>query len=466
MLGFKPEPIAIPKGPAIEIPLGTAASDDIARAHEAGGGPSGLAPENVAPGGEGAQQQRSHEFEQLSAALNNSEIQPDTLSVLKIVGHGSSGVVQKVLHVPSDSVLALKVIPLAASEEARRAILIELRALHESRHEAIVAFYGAFYRDGAVHIALEYMDGSLLDVMRATAAALPEPLVGAIACPVLSGLAYLHRERHVVHRDIKPSNLLVDGCGNVKIADFGVSGELGTTLSKCASWVGTMHYMSPERISGGSYSYDSDVWSLGITLLELATGAFPYSSSGPSGARISYWDLLECIVEGPSPTPPDHCAPLFHGLITSCLHKQPEVRAERDGHPAAREITPPPREIEGDLIRIARTGPRVIDSAPIAPIRDRALGGVGRCRWADVRTVGRGARVATRGACACGAARRRRLGARLRRRLVRAEICRDGPRSRRDPPAGSHHLATLGRARCGWAGHAARPRRVASRGTR
>merc|ERR1719331_69793 len=131
-------------------------------------------------------------------------------------------------------------------------------------------------------------------------------MLGAIARPVLEGLVYLHREKHLIHRDIKPSNLLIDQAANVKIADFGVSGEMSCTLSKKASWVGTVHYMSPERISGGSYSYDSDMWSLGVTLLELATASFPYLRNVPPGpqGRLSFWDLLDLIVESPPPSPP------------------------------------------------------------------------------------------------------------------------------------------------------------------
>ena len=196
--------------------------------------------------------------------------------------------------------LALKIIPVEADEAKRKAILLELKALHEASHPSIVSFYCAFYREGAVHVALEYMDASLLDISRGAGASLPEPVLAAIALPVLHGLVYMHREKHIIHRDIKPSNLLVDGLGNVKIADFGVSGELHHTLAKCASWVGTVHYMSPERIQGGAYSYDSDVWSLGITLLELASGAFPYPPER-NGHRLSFWDLLDAIVESPPP---------------------------------------------------------------------------------------------------------------------------------------------------------------------
>jgi len=162
----------------------------------------------------------------------------------------------------------------------------------------------------------------------ATGGPLPEPVLAAIAHPVLRGLVYLHRELHVIHRDIKPSNILVDTAGNIKIADFGVSGNLAHTLAKCASWVGTVHYMSPERISGGSYSYDSDVWSLGITLLELAIASFPYLQGEAFNAqRLSFWDLLHFIVESPPPSPPTHFSVEFHHLITCSLQKHPGTRA-------------------------------------------------------------------------------------------------------------------------------------------
>jgi serine/threonine protein kinase len=77
---------------------------------------------------------------------------------------------------------------------------------------------------------------------------------------------------------------------------------------------------------GAAYSYDSDVWSLGITLLELATAAFPYPPER-NGQRLSFWDLLDAIVESPPPTPPRHFGPAFHGFVLACLHKLPSERA-------------------------------------------------------------------------------------------------------------------------------------------
>jgi len=293
-----------------------------------------------------------------------SEIHHADLHVLHNIGHGSSGVVQKVLHVPSDSVLALKIIPVEADDAKRKQILLELKTLHESMHESIVSFYGAFFREGAVHVCLQYMDASLLDVARSEGCALPEPVLAGITRPVLQGLVYLHRERHMIHRDIKPANVLVDVNGHVKLADFGVSGELHHTLAKCASWVGTVHYMSPERIQGSSYSYDSDVWSLGITLLELGNGAFPYPPER-DGRRLSFWDLLDAIVESPPPTPPTHFSAPFHAFITACLQKEPAERASSSqllDHPMLATGTPPPATA-GDVAQwicgaIARMPPR------------------------------------------------------------------------------------------------------------
>lgn len=248
--------------------------------------------------------------------------------------------------------LALKVIPVSADEAARRSILLELKTLHESLHPGIVSFYGAFYREGAVHLALEYMDASLLDLQRATGAPLAEPVLAAISAGVLRGLVYLHKERRTIHRDIKPSNLLVDAAGNVKIADFGVSGELSCTLSKCTSWVGTMHYMAPERITATPYNYNSDVWSFGITILELAIGSFPYAPAGTN--RLVFWDLLHFIVENPAPVTPAHFSQHFQDFVSACLQKEPAVRSCVSPQPA---LCPP-------LRLCSLTGPSVSGLVP------------------------------------------------------------------------------------------------------
>jgi serine/threonine protein kinase len=88
----------------------------------------------------------------------------------------------------------------------------------------------------------------------------------------LQGLEYLHKVKKVVHRDIKPSNILLNSKGVVKISDFGVSGELENSQDYKSTYVGTVTYMSPERFKGESYNSDTDLWSLGILLYEMAMG--------------------------------------------------------------------------------------------------------------------------------------------------------------------------------------------------
>ena len=114
-------------------------------------------------------------------------------------------------------------------------------------------YHAAFFSEGSISIVLDYMDGgSLSDVTRAIGS-IPETQLAGFAAQIVSGLRYLHANLRIVHRDVKPSNLLVNKAGRVKISDFGVSGQLANSVTKCNSWVGTVTYMSPERIAGEPY---------------------------------------------------------------------------------------------------------------------------------------------------------------------------------------------------------------------
>ncbi len=123
------------------------------------------------------------------------------------------------------------------------------------------------------------------------------------------GLDYLHRTRKVIHRDVKPSNILFNRRGEVKLADFGVSGEVNEAIGSRGSFVGTLTYMSPERILGERHSFDSDLWSLGLTLVECALGYFPYLSSEQrvqqeKKHQMGFWDVMEKIIHKPPPELP------------------------------------------------------------------------------------------------------------------------------------------------------------------
>eukprot|EP00124_Ichthyophonus_hoferi_P000395 Ihof_evm5s14 gene=Ihof_evmTU5s14 len=179
-----------------------------------------------------------------SAEGSEFPLEVDDLKLLGVIGRGSSGIVQKALHVPTGRIFALKGIHLDVSDIACKQIMLELRTLYWAQSKYIVKFYGAYLSEGSINIALEYMDGGSLSDVIAKAGPIPEPLLGLIASQVLLGLLYLHKERHLIHRDIKPSNLLISTAGQVKITDFGVSGEVASTISSLVSWVGTVTYMS------------------------------------------------------------------------------------------------------------------------------------------------------------------------------------------------------------------------------
>jgi len=110
-------------------------------------------------------------------------------------------------------------------------------------------------------------------------------IVGHVAMAVLEGLTYLYDKHRIIHRDIKPSNILCNSKGEIKICDFGVSGELINSIAD--TFVGTSTYMSPERIQGAQYTVKSDVWSLGVSLIELALGRFPFSESSSDDSDLS-----------------------------------------------------------------------------------------------------------------------------------------------------------------------------------
>jgi serine/threonine protein kinase len=255
-----------------------------------------------------------------------------------VVGHGSSGVVYKVKLKHADRVLVKKVIPFdARCDETRKRVCMELRTLYGAGSPYVVKYYQSFLANGAITIVMEYLDGgSLADVLKRVPR-LPEPHLAEVARQVLAGLQYLHRDLMVMHRDIKPSNLLVSSKGELKISDFGVSGQLSSSVSECQSWVGTVTYFSPERIRGGTYTADSDVWALGLSLVECALGRYPYPPPGEERGQMAFFDLLSYVVEEPAPQlPAEQFSAELRDFVGRCLCKEPSGRPsveELIGHP-------------------------------------------------------------------------------------------------------------------------------------
>lgn len=221
------------------------------------------------------------------------------------LGEGAGGSVDRcrLKGRPTFAVFALKTIPADPNPVVQRQILRELSFNKSCCSQYIAEYYGAYSneKEGVICIAMEYCEGGSLDALykqvKQRGGRTGEKVLGRIAKGVLEGLSYLY-QRKIIHRDVKPSNILLTKEGEVKLCDFGVSGELVNSLA--GTFTGTSYYMAPERIQGQSYTVTSDVWSLGLTLMEVSMNRFPFLESDTS--PLMPLELLSIIVSQDPPT--------------------------------------------------------------------------------------------------------------------------------------------------------------------
>lgn len=257
----------------------------------------------------------------------------DTLEQKELIGFGSSGRVYRVEQKTTKEIFALKVIPMDTSTKQVRVQLVgEIRAMSRLVHNNIVNCLDAFLVDGVMYILLEFFDcGSLADLLNITGP-IPERILASFSKQILSALAFCHGQRYI-HRDLKPSNFLVTAKGIVKIADFGTSSHLQGNASAASTWVGTVTYMSPERIKGSEYTFATDIWSFGLTIFEMASKSYPYppsdcgSSQHTQPAQMGFWELLDLIVQKPAPAlDPAKFSKELCDFVAQTLVKDPEHR--------------------------------------------------------------------------------------------------------------------------------------------
>eukprot|EP00800_Vazella_pourtalesii_P008513 TRINITY_DN22221_c0_g1_i1.p1 TRINITY_DN22221_c0_g1~~TRINITY_DN22221_c0_g1_i1.p1 ORF type:complete len:520 (+),score=78.67 TRINITY_DN22221_c0_g1_i1:128-1687(+) len=238
------------------------------------------------------------------------------------LGSGGFGVVTKMKHVPSGCIMAIKRVQIRVDVSLKR----ELAAMDEGRKKGspfIVEYYGSMKHNGEVWIAMELMKASMdaikIKVYDVKKKFIPEDVIKHVSYSICAALYFLKSELNIMHRDVKPSNMLVGDDGSVKICDFGISGPLIESRAKSKE-VGCRPYMAPERLdpSFTNYTTQVDVWSFGISMMELMSGVFPYESK-----FSTYFEQWNEIVMGEPPQmkPNGRYSESLLSFINPCLKK-------------------------------------------------------------------------------------------------------------------------------------------------
>ncbi|KAJ5077783.1 serine/threonine-protein kinase fray2 [Anaeramoeba ignava] len=248
--------------------------------------------------------------------------------LLTEIGFGGTATVWKALCIPFEENVAIKIIDLELIHFSVEKLWKEIQYWKLSVHENIVTFYCSFVHETTIWLVMEFIEeGSCQAILRDyfPNGIEDEQIIATILKETLKGITYLH-ENGQIHRDIKASNLLIKSNGQIKIADFGVAGTLfekGKLTQDRRTFVGTPCWMSPEVImglqGGKGYNEKIDIWSLGITALELAYGKPPFSEH-------SSMKVLLMILDSPSPTLSEKFSKPFQNFVKVCLYKDPEKR--------------------------------------------------------------------------------------------------------------------------------------------
>ena len=259
--------------------------------------------------------------------ISSKGVDPETeFDLIELVGQGNYGRVYKAIHKKTGKIYSAKIAYIEKANEIE-SFKKEINILSQCNNQYIVHYYGSYIKGHQIWIILEFCDGgSLYELIKILPRNLNEEEIASLIYMILKGLLFLH-ENKKIHRDVKSENILLTHEGIAKLADFGVSTQLMHSFSKKITKIGTPFYMSPEVIMQNKYDYKCDIWSLGITSIEMAEGEPPFSKVK------GYWVLKKIITHPPKGLKnKEKWSKEFNDFIEKCLIYEPEKR------PSAKEL--------------------------------------------------------------------------------------------------------------------------------
>ncbi|PIN26699.1 MEKK [Handroanthus impetiginosus] len=241
----------------------------------------------------------------------------------RLLGRGTFGHVYLGFNSESGQMCAIKEVRVVqddqSSKESLKQLNQEINLLSQLSHANIVQYYGSDLNEERLSVYLEYVSGGSIHKLLQEYGPFGEPVIQNYTRQILSGLVYLH-ERNTVHRDIKGANILVDPNGEIKLADFGMAKHIAS-CSSVLSFKGSPYWMAPEVVMNTSgYSLPVDIWSLGCTVLEMATSKPPWSQYEGVAAIFKIGNSKD------TPEIPDHLSSDAKSFIRLCLRREPSTR--------------------------------------------------------------------------------------------------------------------------------------------
>ncbi|XP_057489139.1 mitogen-activated protein kinase kinase kinase NPK1-like [Actinidia eriantha] len=247
----------------------------------------------------------------------------------ELIGCGAFGRVYMGMNLDSGELLAVKQVSIAANSASKEKTQAHIRELEEEvkllknlSHPNIVRYLGTAREDESLNILLEFVPGGSISSLLGKFGSFPESVIRMYTKQLLLGLEYLHKNG-IMHRDIKGANILVDNKGCIKLADFGASKKVVelATMTGAKSMKGTPYWMAPEVILQTGHSFSADIWSVGCTVIEMATGKPPWSQQYQEVAALFHIGTTKS-----HPPIPEHLSVEAKDFLLKCLQKEPNLR--------------------------------------------------------------------------------------------------------------------------------------------